>query len=159
VARLSQTNILAAELLYKSIIRIYHLHSVYRLYTRSARVSVQPKIFDTSQSNKNVLPDEMLCNSIKMALSSIRLRLSYSLSYIPFLTLTILIVIQIDTRSINLRSAGKKDLGITQFERHVVIEDQLKNQRVEPIDHLPAAVASAINTASYSTSTNTGQIW
>jgi hypothetical protein len=41
----------------------------------------------------------------------------------------------------------KVDRGVTQFERYVVIEDQLKNQRVEPIDHLPAAVASAINTA------------
>jgi hypothetical protein len=65
------------DLLYKSIIRIYHLHSVCRLYTRSARVSVQPKIFDTSQSNKNVLADEMLCNSIKMALSKILVLVSH----------------------------------------------------------------------------------
>jgi hypothetical protein len=42
---------------------------------------------------------------------------------------------------------SKANRGITQFERYVIIEDQLKNQRVEPIDNLPAEVTSALNTA------------
>jgi hypothetical protein len=36
-----------------------------------------------------------------------------------------------------------EDRGITPYERHVVIEDQLNNNHTQPIDCLPAAVADA----------------
>jgi hypothetical protein len=44
---------------------------------------------------------------------------------------------------------SKKDRAVTQFERYVVIADQLKNSQPQPIDRLPAAVADAINAAIY----------
>jgi hypothetical protein len=40
-----------------------------------------------------------------------------------------------------------EDRGITPYERHVVIKDQLNNNHTQPIDRLPAAVADAINAA------------
>jgi hypothetical protein len=40
-----------------------------------------------------------------------------------------------------------EDQGITRYERHVVVEDQLNNNQVQSIDRLPAAVADALNAA------------
>jgi hypothetical protein len=42
---------------------------------------------------------------------------------------------------------SKTDRGITPYERHVAIKDQLNNNHTQPINRLPSAVADAINAA------------